>query len=82
MCAETYAYTNLYFDKFSEISFISLIKFQIFQKRFNYVHGVNKGQKKYGQSLVTLFNCGSAQIQFTENSAKLNILSVTTSCVI
>lgn len=45
MCAETYAYTNLYFDKFSEISFISLVKFQIFQKRFNYVHGVNKGQK-------------------------------------
>lgn len=44
MCAETYAYTNLYFDKFSEISFISLVKFQIFQKRFNYVHGVNKGE--------------------------------------
>lgn len=39
MCAETYAYTNLYFDKFSEIFFISLVKFQIFQKRFNYVHG-------------------------------------------
>lgn len=46
-CAHNHTDTQTYvLTKFSEISFISLVKFQIFQKCFNYVHGVNKGQQK------------------------------------
>lgn len=46
-CAHNHTDTQTYvLTKFSEISFISLVKFQIFQKCFNYVHGVNKWQQK------------------------------------
>lgn len=46
-CAHNHTDTQTYvLTKFSEISFISLVKFQIFQKCFNYVHGVNKWRQK------------------------------------